>query len=222
MTTDNTLIFVGTRWQTARVVHVGSSLVAGTGPGRVIRAGSTLVEIAASGHGRKWETSTTLGFWRDFTELPLDDVDAITAFIRRYGDPYGALDRFEVTHTGHWKNLKALLGTAADAWEPVGQDGVSQVAADPRRLKLAERFLRDDPMPILKDTETALDPHGPRAVLRAKSLATYMCLSALKAVERRIPMRRCDHCRSWLELNRKDSRFCSGTCRSLHAQHKET
>ena len=76
MTTDNTLIFVGTRWQTARVVHVGSSLVAGTGPGRVIRAGSTLVEIAASGHGRKWETSTTLGFWRDFTELPLDDVDA--------------------------------------------------------------------------------------------------------------------------------------------------
>ena len=41
-------------------------------------------------------------------------------------------------HTGHWKNLKALLGTAAGAWEPAGQDGVSQVAADPQRLKLAE------------------------------------------------------------------------------------
>jgi hypothetical protein len=218
MATDNTLIFSGTRWQTARVVHVGSSLIAGTGPGRVIRAGSTLVEVAASGHGRKWETDVSLGFWRDFTELSLDDVDRIVAFIRRYGDPDGALDRGEVTHTGAWKNLKALLGTAAGAWEPAGADGVSRVAADPKRLKLAEWFLRDHPMPVLKDTETAFDPHGPRTVVRAKSLATFMCLSALSAIDRRVPMRRCEHCGSWLELNRKDSRFCSGSCRSLHAQ----
>ena len=203
MAASNTLIFSGTRWQTARVV----------------RAGSTLVEVAASGHGREWKTDTTLGFWRDFYDLPLADVDAITAFVRRYGDPYGALDRGEVMHTGHWNNLQALLGTAASAWEPADPDGVSQVAADPKRLKLAEWFLRDNPMPVLKEAEPALDPHGgPRVVLRAKSLAAFMCLSALSAIERRVPMRRCEHCGSWLELNRKDSRFCSGTCRSLHSQ----
>jgi hypothetical protein len=207
MAASNTLIFLGTRWQTARVV----------------RAGSALVEIIASGHGRQWETDIALGFWRDFYDLSLDDVDAITAFVRRRGDPYGSLDRGEVMHTGHWKNLKALLGTAASAWESAGQDGVSQVAADPKRLKLAEWFLRDDPMPVLKDTETVFDPHGPRTVVRAKSLATFMCLSALSAIDRRVPMRRCEHCGSWLELNRKDSRFCSGACRSLHSQqHKET
>ena len=143
------------------------------------------------------------------------------AFVRRYGDPDGALDRGEAMHTGDWKNLKALLGTAASAWEPAGADGVSRVAADPKRLKLAEWFLRDDPMPVLKDTETAFDPHGPRTVVRAKSLAMFMCLSALSAIDRRVPMRRCEHCGSWLELTRKDSRFCSGTCRSLHSQHKE-
>jgi hypothetical protein len=220
MAASNTLIFSGIRWQTARVVHVGSSLIAGTGPGRVIRAGSPLVEVA-SGRGRKWETATTLAFWRDFTELQLDDVDGIVAFVRRYGDPDGFLDRGEVMHTGYWKNLQAVLGTAASAWEPAGQDGVSQVAADPKRLKLAEWFLRDDPMPFLKDVESALDPHAPRLVVRAKSLTAFMGLSALSALERRVPMRRCEHCSSWLELVRKDARFCSGTCRSLHSQQKE-
>ena len=219
-TPSNTLIFSGVRWQTARVVHVGSTLVQTAGG---VRAGSTLVEVAATGHGRKWETNVSLGFWRDFYDLPLDDVDAIVGFIRRYGDPYGALDRDKATHTGSWGNLKALLSTAASAWEPVGVDGVSLVAADPKRLKLAEWFLRDDPMPLLKETKLALDPHGgPRVVLRPTSLAAFMCLSALSALERRVPMRRCEHCGSWLELNRKDSRFCSGTCRSLHAQGKET
>lgn len=221
MAGSNTLIFSGIRWQTAQVVHVGSSRVQTAGG---VRAGSTLVEIAASGHGRKWETDIALAFWRDFTDLPLDDVHAITDFVRRRGDPHGALDRGEVTHTGHWGNLQALLGTAARAWEPAGADGASLVTANPKRLKEAEWFLRDNPAPVMNDTETALDPHGPRAVLRAKSLATFMCLSALSAVERRVPMRRCDHCGSWLELSRKDARFCSGTCRSLHSQHnnKET
>jgi hypothetical protein len=217
MAADNTLMFTGTRWQTARVVHVGSTLVARSDGGRIVR-GSTLVEVAASGHGRKWETDVSLGFWRDFTELSLDDVDGIVAFIRRYGDPDGVLDRGETTHTGAWKNLKALLGTAASAWEPAGPDGVSPVAADPQRFKLAEAFLRDNPTGVLKDVEPMLDPHGPRIVVRARTLATFMCLSALSAVARRVPMRRCEHCGSWLELNRKDSRFCSGSCRSLHAQ----
>ena len=34
-------------------------------------------------------------------------------------------------------------------------------------------------------------------------------------------LRRCDHCRSWFEANRKDARFCSGSCRSFHSQQKE-
>jgi hypothetical protein len=220
MAADNTLMFSGTRWQTARVVHVGSSLVARSDGGRITR-GSTLVEVAASGHGRKWETDVTLAFWRDFHDLPLDNADAIVAFVRRYGDPDGFLDRGEVMHTGYWRNLQVLLGTAASAWEPAGRNGVSQVAADPQRFKLAEAFLRDNPTGVLKDVEPMLDPHGPRLVVRARTLSTFMCLSALSAVARRVPMRRCDHCGAWLELNRKDSRFCSGTCRSLHSQRKE-
>jgi hypothetical protein len=206
MATPNTLIFQGIRWSVARAVP----------------AGTGLFEIKTSGHGRKWETGTSLAFWRDFHDLPLEDGDAVAAFVRRRGYP-GSLNRGEVMHTGSWKGLKALLGTAAGAWEPAGADGVSLVAADPKRLKLADWFLRDNPTPVLNDAESVLDPGGsPRTVLRAKSLAAFMCLSALSALDRRVPMRRCEHCGSWLELNRKDSRFCSGSCRSFHSQRKET
>ena len=76
MASDNTLIFEGTRWQTARAV----------------RAGSTLFEITATGRGRKWSTDTTLGFWRTFSELPLNDGEAIAGFVQRYGDPWDQLD----------------------------------------------------------------------------------------------------------------------------------
>ena len=223
MTTSNTLIFEGTRWQTARAVHVGPTLVTdGHGRERTISVDSTWVEIAASGRGRRWETETSLGFWRDFYELPPGNIDALVAFVRRYGDPYGALDRGDpTTQTTHWKSLQALLGTAASAWEPVDSDGVSQVAADPKRLKLAEWFLRDNPAPVLQDVESAFDPHSPRLVVRAKTLATFMLLSALSAVARRVSMRHCDYCNSWMEINRGNARFCSGSCRSLYSQHKE-
>jgi hypothetical protein len=206
MTTSHALVFSGTRWKTARLVS----------------AGSTVFEVAASGHGRKWQTNIALGFWRDFPSLPLANADAVVAFVKRYGDPFGYLDRGEVMHTGHWKNLQALLGTAANAWKAPGPDGVSRISADPRRRQLAEWFLRDDPMPLVKEVEPMFDPNGaPRVVLRAKSLATFMCLSALASVDRHVPMRRCAHCGSWFEVTRVDARFCSSSCRSFHSQQKE-
>ena len=106
MAADNTLIFEGTRWQTARAVP----------------AGSTLFEITATGRGRKWATDTPLGFWRTFAEIPLNDGDAVAGFVQRYGDPWGELDARKPVHTARWGDLASALAAVADAW-----------AVDPRR-----------------------------------------------------------------------------------------
>jgi hypothetical protein len=146
----------------------------------------------------------------------------VLGFIQRRGDPFGFLDAGEETHTGHWTNLQALLLTAAQAWEPAGTNGVSRIAADTKRIRLAEHFLKSDPKPFLDHVKPVLDPAGgPRIIaLRAETLAAFMVFSAASTIERRVPMRRCEHCASWLEFTRNDARFCSASCRSLHSQQQ--
>jgi hypothetical protein len=175
----------------------------------------TIFTIAASGHGRRWSAAQPEGFWRDFVEINLNDAGAVLRFMRRRGDPDGLLDVGAETHTGHWNNLAALLGTAARAYEPEGADGISRFTTDPQRIKLAEWFLKDADSGLLKAVEPMLDPSGrPRVVFRAKTLAAFMVLSAANAVEQRTPMRRCAHCGSWFYVGRSDAQFCSGSCRA--------
>jgi hypothetical protein len=176
----------------------------------------TIFTIVASGHGRHWSATHPEGFWRDFVEINLNDASAVPQFVRRRGDPDGFLDAGAgTTNTGSWNNLAALLGTAARAYEPEGADGISRFTTDPQRIKQAEWFLRDADIGLLKAIEPVVDPSGrPRVVLRAKTLATFMALSAANAVEQRTPMRCCAHCGSWFFLGRSDAQFCSGSCRA--------
>jgi hypothetical protein len=223
MVTEQKLIFSGTRWQAAQVT--GSEPVRfrafprGSGPAPPSR---TIFTLTASGHGRGWSTDQPLAFWRDFAKIDLNSANAVLDFVRRRGDPFGFLDAGEETHTGHWANLKALLQVAAQAWEPPGARCVSRITADAKRVKLAEHFLESDPKPFLADVKPVLDPAGgARIVLHVETLAAFMVLSAASAIERRVPMRRCDHCGSWLEFTRRDTRFCSASCRSLHSQQRK-
>lgn len=98
---------------------------------------------------------------------------------------------------------------------------MNRVTTDAKRLGVAEWFMRDADIPLLKEVEPAFDPNGgPDIVLRAKSLAAYMALSAASALERRVDMRRCTHCGSWLELTRREALFCSSSCRAFHSQQR--
>jgi hypothetical protein len=217
MASGATLIFSGTRWPAARVSD-RTSLVF-----KPHREPRTIFTLTAAGHGRRWEATEPQAFWRDFAEADFSDASAVTAFVQRRGDPEGLLDTSaRQTHTGTWTNLKALLGTAAKAWEPADKRGVSRFTADLERVRLAEWFLRDNPAPILTDLEPVLDPSGRVPVFRAKTLASFMAVSAVYALARRLPMRKCEHCGSWLELIRKDARFCSASCRSLHSQQQRS
>lgn len=207
MAAGNTLIFEGTRWQTARAIPLGSS---------------GLFEITATGRGRKWQTDSTLAFWRSFAELDLDDGDAVARFAQHHGDPWLNLDVGERSHTLAWKPLAVVLAEFAAAWGPAGKDGVSRVAADQHGFKRAEMALRDRAVPLTDHLEVLPDPKGGLGlVVRAKSLAAFMSASAASALHRRVPMRRCQHCGDWMEAIRRDARFCSSSCRSFYSQQRK-
>ena len=221
MAAGDTLIFSGIRWPTARVID-STPMVFRTHPHiEDYRPPSrTIFTLAATGRGRRWSSTRPQGFWRDFAELKIDDGEAVTEFIRRRGDPQGLLDVGAETHTGTWVNLTAVLKTAAQAWEPEDGKGVSRLTTDPQRLRYANWFIREK-KPFLGDLEAVPDPEGPGLALRARSLQAFMTASAASALERRVAMRRCDHCGSWFEAIRKDARFCSGSCRTFHSQQRK-
>jgi hypothetical protein len=223
MVAGNKVVYSGTGWPAADIVRstkaaFGAYLVA-TGPRPPTRAVFTL---ATTGRGRGWEAAKTEGFWRDLGELDFDDQRAVLALVCRRGDPAGILSPREQTHTGHWVDLAALLAIAARAWEPVDASGVSCVTKDRHRLQQAKHFTDDKlALQILKDDlEVIPDPAGGLA-LRACTLAAFMVVSAVSALERCVPMRRCAHCTSWFELARADARFCCDSCRALNAQRAQ-
>ena len=216
------LIFEGTGWPTARVVNTTPTAFKfdAQDPKRFTQ--QTILTIAATGHGRYWMSERPQGFWRDFTEIDPADAAAVPTFVARRGDPDGLLSAKSPIHTGPWYNLRDTLGRAALAWEPEDAAGVSRITTDRARLHYADYFLENSNYPaVLRNLEPVLDPIGTGFALRARTLAAFMMASAVSALERRIDLRRCAHCRSWLELNRKDIRFCSGSCRTFHSQKKE-
>jgi hypothetical protein len=177
--------------------------------------------IAPSGQGRVWEARAAEGFWRDFVEIDFGDADAVLKFVQRRGDPWGLLEQDAETLTQVWYGIAAILGAPARAYEPAGADGISRFTTDRQRRLEAESFLKND-AELLRAVEPILDPAGrsPYPVLRAKTLAAFMALSAAHAVEQRLPMRRCAHCASWFHIGRSDAQFCSGTCRA--AKHNSS
>ena len=224
---ENTLVFEGTRWPTARVVNglpmsFRNYLPSDFGDQSHTR---TIFTIAASGHGRRWTASHPEGFWRDFVEIDLGDADAVLQFVRRRGDPGGLLDLGRETNTVYWANFAGRLGSAAGAYEPEGADGISHFTTDPERRQRAEWLFKDAGIELLNEVAPIFDPSGrPRMVLHANTLKAFMALSAANAAEQRTPMRRCAHCGSWFCIGRSDAQFCSGSCRaaSFNADKENT
>jgi hypothetical protein len=214
MAAGDTLNFQGKRWQTACAAPVSA----------------TLFEITATGHGRKWTTDTSLGFWRSFAELPLNDGEAIAGFVQRYGDPWGELDARKPVHTAQWGDLASGLAEIADAWDlkvvnkafPRLAGEVSLFSHDPKRKQRAIDAFRNDLWPRIRpNVDVGLPAEGTIVGTVVRSLAAFMVLSAGSALLRRVPMRRCQHCGHWLEMDRSDRRFCSSSCRVFFSQQRK-
>src|SRR5262245_47679747 len=212
------ILFSGMSWPAARVVD-RSPIVREFVSELPEPPKSWVFTLAATGKGRAWSTMHPQAFWRDFAEelLYYDNEARVLAFVRRRGDPYGEINRKGGTaDTAKWMALTSYLFQLAQAWDPEDDDGVSRRSNDAARLNPALAFWRQFVLPDYVRADLEPDPDGgAEVVLRAKTLGSFMALSAGSALARAIPMRRCQHCTSWLEAPRKDIRFCSGSCRAL-------
>jgi hypothetical protein len=152
------------------------------------------------------------------------DAPAIINFTRRHGDLHSVLGPNQPISTAGWIASALGLAQVARAWTELPGNDVSELSVNPDDLDAAFAALRTTLLPAAqRETELVLDPTGaPRLVMRARTLRAFMVLSASAAFRHGTPMRRCLHCRDFFEAHRRDMRFCSASCRSSHAKHKET
>jgi hypothetical protein len=223
MTSDDTLIFSGMRWSAARVVgrepmQFKFKTIEPTAPSW------TSFDLAVgAGQGRMWSTKRPLAFWRTFAELDLNDEAGALGFVQRYGDPFFLLEEGNLeTDTAGWGKLWGEFQSVAKAWDPIDGEGVSRISDDAKRLAEANHFCIRFLLPSIKDeVELVVDPGGaPALVMSPSKLRAFMVLSAASALRRKMGMRRCLNCDHWFELRRRDARYCSGSCQSLHHKQK--
>jgi hypothetical protein len=189
--------------------------------GQEVRQGSVYT-LTATGKGKAWSTTRPLAFWRDFTAVAQHDAEAeapMLAFVRRWGDPGEKINgKGGAAESWDWVMLTASLLHIAQAWDAADAAGVSHFGSnDLTRMREARAHWRNFLFPnfIQADVELEVDPAGSTdLVLRAKTLAAFMGLSASSAMARAVPMRRCQYCTGWFELGRRDARFCSASCRA--------
>ena len=205
----------GLAWPAAQVTGSRPLTVTFVGPAGMMPSTPRLTfDLAAGSKSRPWSTNATQGFWRTFTEtMDSGDGAQVAKFVQRYGDPLGKLDTEGATDTEAWLPLAAALSPIARAWGAEDSEDVSRV----------NRIRTDDAAAILRwavkdfapELTVIADPNGAADLaLQAHSLAAYMWLSAVSALKRRTPLRRCRTCTAWHELARKDQSTAATLVRS--------
>jgi hypothetical protein len=212
------LLFSGLRWSAAKVVRRGQAF--GTFSGKKVELFDALI-IETTGNGRPYSVTHAEGWWRDFADIPLDDERRVLSFLARRGDPFGRLapDGTQ-TSTHDWLILKSMLQQAAAAWNLVPDEtGVSRF--QPELLEPAGRFIQASPSDDLT-SDFGVTFQGLAPVLRAKSLAAYMCAAAAVSLRSGLHMRRCDYCSSWFLLHYANARQCSASCRAARFNNRRS
>jgi hypothetical protein len=224
MTKIGKILFNGRGWPAAQVRRSTRRVVDPAAVGTVVTC-----EFTATGRGRPWSTEEPQAFWRTFAELPFEGTDPtpMLEFVRRWGDPLGfpATDETDprlaraISSTSYWLGLVGELRLLAAAWSRPDRHGVSRCNND-KAHEAALRAWRGVVFPRIAPNFTLeSDTDGALPVVRASTLIAYMQMSAASALDRRVPMRRCEQCEAWFELLRPDARFCSPSCRAL--SHKQ-
>jgi hypothetical protein len=209
------LLFSGSRWPAAQAT--GRRLAAVLATGFVTDTDEVeVVTLATTGQGQRYQVDTVEGWWRDFAELLVGDEHGAVSFVRRRGDPRGELTPDRPTHTGRWAPLLNVLFTAALCWESRLDLEISKFVATDDRIEL---FLSLLPATWAKE-ELGVAYHGLDPIPVAHTLAGYLIASAISAIRRRVPMRRCTYCSSWFELHRREAVYCSPSCRAAHFNNR--
>jgi hypothetical protein len=209
----------GLAWPAVRVIGSRPVMASFLTPAGTVSSVPRLsFDLQAEGKPRAWSADVASAIWRTFVEvMDVADDDGgtqVAAFVGRYGDPLGQLAAERATATADWFNLVAELAPLAGAWGALSAEGISRV----ERSADARAWLRFAGLKQLAPLVTLIpDPTGaPDLTPRVDSLAAYLRLSAVSALKREVPMRRCRTCSVWFELFRRDAIHCSTACRVIH------
>ena len=232
---DDMLVFSGVRWPKVRITGTGQMMrkFADTG-GRQPPPLPIEYDFAPEGSGRRYRSRGAVAWWRDLAAMNTNDRDQVLAFLARRGDPSGAMELAALNAartrlgqplgedpkpgTGQWFGIKSTLAGIAWAWSPPDSDGISRID-DPAKWADAKVMWHDrlgEGAGWLTGLELVTDPEERRPfILRPRTLAAYLAVSAASSLYRRADMRTCARCGSWLEINKAHARFCSVSCRTL-------
>src|SRR5262249_35166968 len=119
------------------------------------------------------------------------------------------------THTGRWATFLNVLHVAALGWEPHNDLEPSKCSAANDRIELFLSLLPPT-WTEAEESKMGLAYRRLTPIPVAHTLAGYLVASALSALRRRVPMRRCVYCSSWFELHRREAMYCSPSCRAAH------
>lgn len=176
--------------------------------------------LETTGNGREKKVIGASGIWRNFASIQQDDETQVTAFVRRWGDPFGELAPGKPSHSDGWNLIALHLGQVAGFWGEADGSGVSHFHQGSvghrvtimRDIRQSRPFAHDVGLDIDISDDGEVVPY-----IVPRSLAGYMLASALAHLATKPNMRRCEFCSDWFGIGRRDSRFCSPSCRAMHA-----
>lgn len=174
--------------------------------------------LRTTGQGREKKVIGASGIWRNFADIRQDNETKVVEFVRRWGDPFAELAPDTPSPTSSWNAVAQRFETVASFWSRVDADGISRFQDDPARRVTVMKDIRNSPefandiQVVFDVTETGeIDIH-----LAPRSLAGFMLASAMAHLETGQSMRRCETCDDWFAIGKRDSRFCSPSCRAMH------
>jgi hypothetical protein len=219
------LVFSGTAWPAARLSDRRNQFDFEEDSATWTDQTFTYGILSTTGKGRKWETTTALGWWRTFAEMDLEDDEAVAGFARRYGDPASELSPERPVHTRHWLTLQTMLRPLAEAWtlrpdnSELMPEGDSEEYADRYESALVSLEIRGPLFMQQKNISKILDRNG--FGYGFKLLGDFMFMSAAEMFFRRARMRKCVVCGHWFEQKRSTAMICSAACHVRKAKEQD-
>ena len=148
----------------------------------------------------------------------MNDDTEIISFVGRYGEPGGQLAPGVRVLTTDWAVHQKMFGAIADLWSPADEHGISRSIGGlgfDYQVANITKTLTFKPVQVKVDRALGL-------VLHFDNLIDFMIASAVSQLLRRAPMRQCDRCHHWYEIQKTTSRTCSAACRvALSRERKE-
>lgn len=183
-----------------------------------------------TGKGRPVDLIGPSAWWRNFSEINLDDPAAVVGFVRRRGDPFGQLSPTTQGDTSGWAYVSSLLKLAASCWTraapsrcTVWDNGYVMEALLASPLFVESVAFAPHVRKVGKDSRSGPSTarRGLTISIRPENLAGYMMASAILHLESHAEMAVCEQCGDWFELDRRDAKFCSASCRAASAISKK-